>query len=439
MISKQYKGQKYDFEIGKKVGSGGNGIVYDAKCKTKNLNYCVIKIFNKKTSTKYKEERYKRFKKEIHTVLNIQKEYDGIIKIYDYYYDLNYTKNVEAWYVMEKADQYYVTYSKTLKEKLIKLRELAEIIRFLHNHPKQYAHRDIKPENIFIINNKIKLSDFGLVWCNENDERLTLNGEKIGPYRILPPELENVILDDHNIIDYRKSDVYLFGKVLWMYIKNNNYGFFGEYSRNDINKYIDKKEYKNIITFEPIHKLLEGATKKDLNERISIEQCIEYISKEIEIINQRVGKKAIDRLIYMEETKSVLAKYQPTSLSFENINDIKNILNKIASVSEVYIENFNKHRVININNDDIRIENSYIVISENLFNIRREIYLIPDVLEINNKTLNNCLSIKNDSENILNKYPLYSLESPIPQKEAKINSQFKIIFKIKNTNEEKII
>ena len=46
MISKQYKGQKYDFEIGKKVGSGGNGTVYDAKCKTKNLNYlCYINTY----------------------------------------------------------------------------------------------------------------------------------------------------------------------------------------------------------------------------------------------------------------------------------------------------------------------------------------------------------------------------------------------------------
>jgi hypothetical protein len=67
------------------------------------------------------------------------------------------------------------------------------------------------------------------------EERLTELNERIGPYKIMPPELERVQTD------------------------------------------LDKDDYNNVITFDPIHKLMEESTCEEMGKRISIQKCIEYI------------------------------------------------------------------------------------------------------------------------------------------------------------------
>lgn len=114
-----------------------------------------------------------------------------------------------------------------------------------------------------ILDDRLVLSDFGLYWGIE-EERLTEFNERIGPYKIMPPELENVQTDLD--LDFRPSDVYLFAKVLWMTLKGDNIGFRGQYQRGDVQIFLNKEVFGDVITLEPIHKLIEQATFEDMNK-----------------------------------------------------------------------------------------------------------------------------------------------------------------------------
>lgn len=107
------------------------------------------------------------------------------------------------------------------------------------NIDEDYAHRDIKVDNLLVLNKRLKLADFGLIW-NIDDSRMTNVGERIGPYYIGPPELENI---DLSIDDFRPSDVYLFSKLVWEIIKNDFIGFRGEYKRDNEEFYLNPKAY----------------------------------------------------------------------------------------------------------------------------------------------------------------------------------------------------
>lgn len=183
---------------------------------------------------------------------------------------INYeVESYGLWYFMPKAESYNPG-KFDLSEKLEHMLQLGNCIKQLHKMG--LAHRDIKPKNLLILNGRLCLSDFGLIWCtNEEDEHITEVNDGMGPQAIRPPELRSIA--EVEGVDYRKSDVYLFAKTIWMVLKCNNHGFLGEYVRGKSGIYIDKKSL-NIVTAEPLHRLMESATKDDWNERIDIRDCL---------------------------------------------------------------------------------------------------------------------------------------------------------------------
>ena len=107
--------------------------------------------------------------------------------------------------------------------KLKYLRELGETLSKLHKMG--VYHRDIKPENILFYNNRLCLSDFGLVWTIQEDNHITGNLEAVGPARIRPPEMEYNIEKVKEDIDFQKVDAYLFVKTIWIILTGNRNGF----------------------------------------------------------------------------------------------------------------------------------------------------------------------------------------------------------------------
>ena len=341
-----YEGNKYKFQLGRKIGKGGNGEVYEVKVlDDETLGDCVVKFLCKDRWKGSKRTlRYARFLKEIETVLKLQEDIEGIMKILDYYCPDKIEENENVWYLMYKAESFRnfsMQNELNMEEKLSYLIDLSDILYKLHS--KGYSHRDIKVDNLLIIDGKLVLSDFGLVW-NIADSKITMDGERLGPINIGPPELES---RDSKINDFRAADVYLFSKVTWEVLTGDFWGFRGSYIRSNNQFYLDPLKY-GISTFEPIHQLMEQATKIKFQERISIESCKRLIKEQLLIINNK-DKEKEQQFRFSELQKEVLNQYIPNEVIYSNFEIIYNILKKFLPISNVVIDIVNE----NLNVDSV--------------------------------------------------------------------------------------
>lgn len=329
-----YKGKVFEFKrLGKPIGAGGNGVVYDVKVTNKEMSYPLVAKFFKGKKTNHKSERYERFKQEIETVHLLQDDIPGIMKILDEKYtDKPPKNNSTSWYLMPKGEVYKVEKKRKLSLIIDEMLELANTIRLLHN--KGYQHRDIKPENLIVLNEKILLSDFGLVWTRKR-KRISHQSERIGPYRILPPELQSI--DIKTNVDYRASDVYLFAKVLWMILKRNNEGFDGRYKRGKKVQYLDKNEY-GVKTFEPIHQLIENSTFDEITERIGIDECITLMQQQKGIINGKLDEKTINDLAILELSKEFEFNSFPDAFIYNDPSVIFEYLRKLFPYVKIFVQ-----------------------------------------------------------------------------------------------------
>jgi len=390
MSSKKiYAGEQYSFYKGKRIGSGGNGTVYEitlSESKDQSLDYpLVVKFFKYDGDDKdKKDKRYSRFRKEIEALKKLG-GIDGIIEIIDKCLpDNTPERKDEAWYLMPKAEEYQFNKESSVYRKIEDMLSLAYTLKQLHSN--ELAHRDIKPGNVLILNDKLVLSDFGMVW-EVNDERLTERNERIGPYKIMPSEFEHVQVDSN--LDFRPSDVYLFAKVLWMNLKNDNIGFRGCYNRGDDQIYLDKSQH-GACTLEPIHKLIEEATCEDMNQRITINKCIEYLLLQIQIIRepQSLSEEFLGQLQYEEESKRMVATTNPDEYVYEDKGKIYKMLQGFIDKADVYVQSLggSEKKKIRVTNCKLLSENIFQFlcflngrkVNEYLVNIKKMVYMIKD-------------------------------------------------------------
>lgn len=337
------------YRIKQKIGKGGNGAVFAAEVieggdslpeeKTFAIKFLAVKSQNEKEF----EKRKARFRKEIEQVIRIQDKNTGIIPIYDAFYYLEENQEF-CWYLMPLAKEYMPKQLSVL-QKLEHMKQLGICIKQLHDCG--YAHRDIKPKNLLIYNGQICLSDFGLVWNqNEIDEHITEVNDRLGPVAIRPPELQPVEKIDG--VDYRKSDVYLYAKTVWMVLRANNSGFPREYRRSLPEIYLDKEDLQ-IETAEPLHRLLEGATKHNYWERIDIEDCIQFIDEQISVIQKTVDSHTLIKWKYDENTKQLLENVPSDATVYQDPVSIIKVLNGMADTAALtFIEAGRKYESVSL-------------------------------------------------------------------------------------------
>ena len=153
----------------------------------------------------------------------------------------------------------------------------------------------------------------------------------------MPPELEKgEVLAN---MDFRPSDVYLFAKVLWMALKGDNIGFYGQYNRGEKMIYIDKKQYSEVPTFEPIHRLLTEATFKEMGDRISIQKCIQYLKCQKKILEDRDDlPDLIAELRFEEIFRYNTSANKPNKIVYDDASVINKMLRDIVLESDICLE-----------------------------------------------------------------------------------------------------
>lgn len=325
--------------IKKKIGNGGNGVVFVADIieggdsLPQKRDYA-IKFLDVVTNEEKKLEKRKlRFRKEIETVLSFQDKVSGIIPIYDTSVYCEEETDV-LWYLMPKAERYNPQKFSVL-QKMEQMFDLGNCIRQLHKLG--FVHRDIKPKNLLLFDGRLCLSDFGLVRnIADADEHITEMNEPLGPRAIRPPEFQSV--EEINGVDYQKSDVYLYAKTIWMVLNCNNSGFLEEYSRNRNAVYIDKDKLQ-IETAEPLHRLMEEATKHYYWERIDIEGCLSYIEDQLRVIRGTMPRQTLMDLKYDEQAKHNSFTIPSDEQIYKEPDAILKILNNMAhTVGLVFID-----------------------------------------------------------------------------------------------------
>ncbi len=207
------------YRLGKKLGEGGMGVVYEAQHRML-ARPAAIKLIqldpdnsNSQSSTK-QSLRLSRFEKEAKATARLESPHT--ISVYDF----GKTPDGEFYYVMELLDGNDLS---TLVKQCgpIPPARMIHLVRqvclsLAEAHQAGLIHRDIKPANIFVCRyaleyDFVKVLDFGLVKSSEAETSLEITqpGSLIGTPAFIAPEM---LVNDS--VDGR-TDIYSLGCVMF--------------------------------------------------------------------------------------------------------------------------------------------------------------------------------------------------------------------------------
>ncbi len=197
------------YELLEKIGEGGMGIVYKAKCHLLN-RFVAVKILKSELSNN--EEFILRFKREANSIASLS--HPNIVNIYDIGSENNINFIVME-YINGKTlkqvlrDNVRLSHDTTLNISL----QMAEALIYAHKN--NIIHRDIKCDNILISDDNIaKLTDFGIAKL-PNSSTITNSNKIIGSVHYFSPEQAK-----GGYVDFR-TDIYALGIVMYEMITGN--------------------------------------------------------------------------------------------------------------------------------------------------------------------------------------------------------------------------
>lgn len=310
-----------NYKIIDKLGSGGNGIVF--KAESNDGKPVAIKVFKQSGRKPNRKEKKKllRFITEVNTVIEIQKEVQGVIPILSS--DLPDKGNL-YWYAMPIAIpvEEKLKENRDIKEIVMCILELAKTLEILHQ--RDIVHRDIKPQNIYFYNGKYCLADFGLV-DYPNKSELTSLQEPVGPRATMAPEMRY----NARNADGKKADVYSLAKTLWILVMDIKFGFEGKYDEDDSIIGIRSNErYKKTHLVE-LDALLRQSTEYDPNLRPNIAEFVKQLDIWLEISDNE-QKSNYSEWKYLQN--KLFPGTVPLHAEWRDIDSIIKVLNYVGGM-----------------------------------------------------------------------------------------------------------
>lgn len=349
-ISNEILGTKFlnCYDLNEFIDAGGNGKVYKITRKCDGM-FFALKYLRSNHNLSLYEKRKSRFKNEIETLKHLNElKNPYVMPIIDY----NTTSDGLFWYIMPIGTticNYFHDNDFDLMKKITYFIDIAKGLKSIHEM--NYYHRDIKPNNIIIVNNEIKLADFGLVW-HPSFIQNTNSDEKVGPIETIAPEM---IEDNLELKHSEKSDVFSFVKTIWMLILERNRAFVGQYSFETIDYLVCDmiifKKFK-INTLARLNDLIKRGTEYLPINRPSINEVI--IELELFVLDNQLPEKDISLINHKEVIQRSL---------FENKSDIEVITNFVKIWN--FISDITSKNIYIISNETIDFQlSSKIVIKE---------------------------------------------------------------------------
>lgn len=256
-----------DFILNKQIGDGSCGKVYECQDKITN-DIFAIKMININILD---------VKKQIDNEIYVQYSYTHrhIVKISEWFYDKE-----KIYILMEYApcsDLYnYTKYMEKIPhEQLIisYMKQLLNCLMFLREN--KIIHRDLKPENIMVFDNglTLKISDFGLCFIATNNYPCN---DVVGTVEFVSPEA--VAKKEYDC----RADIWSLGVILCEMVTGDVPSFCTRGRNNEDNIKLGDREidFQCDTHFKTLcHDLIKKMLVVNPNERIGLEECLEYIDK----------------------------------------------------------------------------------------------------------------------------------------------------------------
>ncbi|MEM7165346.1 MAG: serine/threonine-protein kinase [Planctomycetota bacterium] len=196
------------YEIVRRIGEGGMGVVYEAE-QSSPRRRVAVKLLRRGLSTKKLRRRF-----ELEAEVLGQLHHDGIARIYEADVDKEGVPFIAMEYVDGVPLTHYLSQQELPLEARIEL--LATIADTVdHAHRKGILHRDIKPSNVLVQNNgAAKVLDFGVARAIDPKPDATVqteSGQLVGTLPYMSPEQA---AGQPDLLDVR-SDVYALGVLAY--------------------------------------------------------------------------------------------------------------------------------------------------------------------------------------------------------------------------------
>jgi serine/threonine-protein kinase len=300
-----------DWILKSKIAEGGNGVVWRAS--SPDGGTIAIKFLKRLDAVSYQ-----RFQYEV-DVIERNSDVPGIIPLLAHNLSEKGSEHL-SWYAMPLAIESPIYLAKLSPQKIVEhFLELAFTISELHD--RNISHRDIKPANILALNDRLCLSDFGLVkFPNRSD--LTPLKRDVGPKFTMAPEMRRHASE----ADGLPADVYSFAKSLWIALTNEKLGFDGQYSTSSN---VSLKRFHRGIYTTTLDELLIECTDNDPSNRPAMGQVLNRLSEWLSILTDFDKQNSRE----WEELLSLLFPLcAPQRAVWTDLDSILMVLNQIGRI-----------------------------------------------------------------------------------------------------------